>query len=62
VRVRAFDLELLRKLRRRKNEPQNIEQRITNAEGEKRRDLTSSFEIPWSPFISLWLAGAAEGG
>jgi hypothetical protein len=45
-----------------KNEPQNIEQRITNAEGEKRRDLTSSFEIPWSPFISLWLAGAAEGG
>ena len=45
-----------------KNEPQNIEQRITNAEGEKRRDLTSSFEIPWSPFISLWLAGAAQGG
>jgi hypothetical protein len=45
-----------------KNEPQNIEQRITNAEGEKRRNLTSSFEIPWSPFISLWLAGAAEGG
>jgi hypothetical protein len=39
-----------------------LEYRITNDEGNNRSDLTSSFEIPWSPFTSLWLAGAAEGG
>ena len=35
----------------------NIELRRQLQEG-----LTSSLEIPWSPFTSLWLAGAAEGG
>jgi hypothetical protein len=36
--------------------PQNIEYRMTNTEGNNRKALTSSFEIPWSP-LALPKAG-----
>jgi hypothetical protein len=40
------------------------EYRITNKERRRKqkKGFISSFEIPWSPFTGLWLAGAAEGG
>jgi hypothetical protein len=32
-----------------KSEPQNVEQRISNTQGNGKEGVTSGFEIPWSP-------------
>jgi hypothetical protein len=40
-----------------RGEPQNIEHRIMNAEGDQRSDCTSLFEIPCSTFDIQFVRG-----